>query len=484
MRPATLPGKAGALAVRAAAALLLGLCLSAARAGAWPVQAWVTSGDRTQLLAPVSGLAFAPAGPAPATIVVDPGQQYQTMVGFGAALTDASAWLLMHRMSPLQREALMQELFGRDRGGLGLSFTRLSIGASDFSLSDYSFDDRPAGQQDPELAHFSLAPQRAEVLPLARAALAINPALKVMASPWSAPGWMKTSDSLITGALRPDRFEAYARYLVRYVEAMRDEGVPVFALTVQNEPGFEPKDYPGMSVSPAARAELDGRYLGPLLRQHHLATRIIEYDHNWDHPESPLAVLADPRAREQVSGVGWHCYDGEPAAQGRVHDAFPDQDTWFTECSGGEWKPNWPETLPWMVRNIVIGSTRNWARGVLLWNLALDEQHGPHRGGCTDCRGVVTIDSHTGEVTRNLEYYALAHASRFVRPGARRIGSASEAGTLDSVAFQNADDASIVLIACNATPAVRPVRIGYGAMAFDASMPADSVATFVWRARP
>jgi glucosylceramidase len=267
---------------------------------------------------------------------------------------------------------------------------------------------------------------------------------------------------------------------VRYVQAYAAEGVPVFALTVQNEPNFEPGDYPGMKLTPGARASLVGQHLGPLLAQQGLKTQIIDWDHNWVAPQNPLAVLADPVARPYISGVGWHCYEGDVAAQAPVHDAYPDKDAWFTECSGGEWKPDWAESLPWITRNIVIGSTRGWARGALMWNLALDEHHGPHLGGCNDCRGVVTIDSKTGAITRNIEYYALAHASKFVHQGAQRIASSAGTQGLDSVAFRNADDGSIALIVCNSASVPRHFSVRYGGAVLEYTLPASSVATLVW----
>jgi glucosylceramidase len=445
-----------------------------------PVQVWLTTGDKTQLLAPQAPLAFDDQGAAAAHIEVDAARRFQTIAGFGASITDASAWLIHQRLTHDQRNALMSELFGRGPGQLGFSFTRLTIGASDFSRHHYSLDDRPAGQDDLALQHFSLGPQREDVLPVVKQALAINPALQVMASPWSAPGWMKTGDSLIQGALRPDRHDAFARYLVRYVDEMAAEGVPIFALTLQNEPHFEPQDYPGMRLEPAARAAVIGRHLGPLLKQRGMKTQLIEWDHNWDLPQAPLAVLADVQARPYIDGVGWHCYAGEVGVQASVHDAYPDKDTWFTECSGGEWKPHWPETLPWLMRNIVIGSTRGWARGVLMWNLALDENHGPHRGGCNDCRGVVTINATSGAVTRNMEYYALGHASRFVRPGAQRISSTPVSQGVESVAFRNTDDGSLVLLVCNTAAEPRELSVAQSGRRFRTTLPRESVATLVW----
>lgn len=445
------------------------------------VDAWVTTGDRVKRLAHETGLALGAVDTLPLHIEVDASRRYQTMVGFGASLTDASAWLIQQRLSPAQRSALLAELFGRGPDGVGFDFTRLTIGASDFSRTHYSLDDRPPGQTDLPLAHFSIDPNRAELLPVLKQALAINPGLQVMASPWSAPGWMKSTDSLIKGRLKPEFYDVFSRYLVRYVDAYAAEGVPIFALTLQNEPHFEPDDYPGMRLDPPARAQLIGRHLGPMLAQRGSKLQLIDWDHNWDEPQSPLAVLADPVARPFVAGVGWHCYAGQVQVQTVVHDAHPDKDTWFTECSGGEWNATWPVSLPWMVRNIVIGSTRGWARGVLMWNLALDERFGPHLGGCKDCRGVVTIDSATGAVTRNLEYYALAHASKFVRPGAQRIDSTAAADGLETVAFRNADDGSIVLLVCNSAAGERRFSVRSAGQVFQATMARESVATYVWR---
>jgi glucosylceramidase len=448
------------------------------RAPARPVvHGWVTTADRASLLAPVD-LALSPATSTPATILIDPGRRYQTMVGFGAAITDASAWLIQSRMDDGPRAALMKELFG-PAPGLSISFVRLTIGASDFSARDYSLDDMPDGQEDPGLTHFSIAPERDAVLPVVRAALAENPGLRVMASPWSAPGWMKTTGNLLHGTLQPRYYQAFAAYLVKYTEAMEAEGVPMFALTLQNEPHFDPRNYPGMVLPAEARAELIGSYLGPALARRRSSTRILDWDHNWNRPQDPLTVLADPHAARYVAGVAWHCYEGKLAAQTLVHAAHPDKDAYLTECSGGDWQTRDP--LLGMTRDLIIGSTRGWARGVLLWNLALDESRGPHLGGCATCRGLVTIDSRSGEVTRNPEYYVIAHASRFVRPGARRIESSEAGGTLDSVAFRNRDDGSIVLIIANSDPATRSVLVRCGTREFEFAMQGRSIATYTWR---
>ncbi len=446
------------------------------------VQAWVTSADKTLLLARVADPVFTELQPMALTIDVDASQRFQTMAGFGAAITDASAWLIQNRMSEPQRDALLKELFGRGPDGIGFDFARLTIAASDYSLSHYSFDDLPAGQTDMALAGFSIDPQRAATLPVVKRALAVNPQLQLMASPWSAPAWMKSSGSMIKGSLKPEMYGVYAAYLGRYLDAMAAEGVPIFALTLQNEPDFEPGDYPGMRVDAAARAALIGQHLGPLLASRNMKTRLFDWDHNWDQPQSPLAVLGDPIARPFVAGVAWHCYAGDVSAQNQVHDAYPDKETWFTECAGGDWAPSWAVSLPWLMHKLVIGSTRAWAKGVLMWNLALDENHGPQLGGCKNCRGVVTIDSKSGAVTRNLEYYGLAHASKFVRQGAQRIASSAVQDGVESVAFRNADDGSIALIVCNNEAQPRRFAVRFAGRQFTQQLPPQSVATYTWAA--
>ena len=473
------------LAMGLALAACAGLSEEPARSAAQDAgsaRVWITTTDHAQALAPAPEARFGQEDARAIHIEVDTDRRYQRMLGFGAAITDASAWLIQHRMSPTQRDALLRELFGREGDGIGFDFTRLTIGASDFSRHHYSLDDAPAGQSDAGLTHFSIAPNRGDVIPVTRAALGVNPDLKVMASPWSAPAWMKTTDSLIQGTLQPQYYDVFARYLVRYVDAYAAEGIPIFALTLQNEPSFEPKDYPGMRLSAQARAQIIGRHLGPMLAQRATTVQIFDWDHNWDLPQEPSAVLADPVASRYVSAVAWHCYAGEVTAQSQVHDAYPDKDAYLTECSGGTWEPVKSGGLTLQARELVIGSTRNWARGVLFWNLALDENRGPHAGGCDTCRGIVTIDSRDGTVTRTDDYYALAHASRFVRPGAWRVASSEAQSDVDNVAFLNPDDGSIVLVVTNSSAAPREVSIGEAQRRFAYTLPGKSLATFVWHA--
>lgn len=443
------------------------------------VEAWSTSTDQTRKLALAGTFALVAAGPARAgEVVIEPNVRQQEIVGFGAAMTDASAHLLQSVLTRPERDALLAELFGP--AGLGIGFLRVPIGASDFSSEHYSLDDMPAGQADPDLAHFSMARPAAEQVPALQAARAINPQLTLMATPWSPPGWMKTTDSLVKGHLKPEYYPAFARYFVRYLDAMDAAGLPVRYVSMQNEPDFEPADYPGMRVGAAERAAVIGQFLGPALAGRKPRVGILEWDHNWDKPEQPMGVLADPAARARIEGVAWHCYGGDSSVMAKVKQAYPDKDLFFTECSGGDWSPDWGGTLEWMTDNLVIATVRAGGRGALLWNLALDENKGPHLGGCGTCRGVVTIDTRSHAVTRNVEYYVLGQVGRFVHAGARAIASHGGPEGLRYVAFRNADG-GLVLLAHNSTRGELPVSVKAGTSRFGFTMPAGEVMTFTWR---
>jgi glucosylceramidase len=443
------------------------------------VKLWLSTADRRLRLVRQPDIEKSGRGPEPADVVIDIDRKYQSIVGFGAALTDSSAWLVQNKLSAQQRSALLHELFGPPPG-LNLSMTRLTIGASDFSLQPYTLDDLPAGDTDPQLLHFNVAANLQYVIPTVREVMAINPQLRIIASPWSAPAWMKTSANLIGGGLLEQFESTYADYLVKYLDTYRGYGIPIFALTLQNEPAFEPQTYPGMELPPATRARIVAQYLGPALAGRKPKTLILGWDHNWDQPDQPLGVLADPDAARYIDGIAWHCYSGSPYAQGQVHRAFPKKDTYITECSGGDWESARNGELLWFTRDLLLVGLRQWARGVVYWNLALDEQHGPHLGGCDLCKGVVLIDSRTGEVSRNDEYYALAHFSRFVLPGAVRVRSSDTDKGLDNVAFQNASGGSVVLVMVNSDAQARRVSVVQDRTRFQYTLPPQSVATFEW----
>ncbi|NII55431.1 glycoside hydrolase family 30 beta sandwich domain-containing protein [Luteibacter sp. SG786] len=449
------------------------------------VEVWLSTTGSKLRLAPQPSLTMTARGDAPVDIAVDVQARYQSVTGFGAAMTDASAWLIRNRLDEPHRQALLHELYGPPPN-LNFNMMRLTIGASDFSLNLYTLDDIPFGESDQELRYFNVAANLHDLIPTVKDVLAVNPGLLIVASPWSAPAWMKDSQNLIGGELLSEYESAFADYLIKYVDTYRSHGIPIFALTLQNEPAYSPISYPGMIMGAATRARIIANYLGPRLAKRKQRTRILDWDHNWSHPEQPLAVLGDPAAAPYVDGVAWHCYEGSQHAQGRVHRAHPDKDAYITECSGGDWSLNMNGELLWSARNLLVTGMRQWARGVIYWNLALDENHGPHFGGCTLCNGVITIDSVSGEVTRTDEYYALAHFSRFVLPGAVRVRSTDTDADkgIANVAFQNVSDDSVVLVMVNIRKEARTVSVAQGQTRFDYTIPPESVATLTWNPNP
>ena len=434
--------------------------------------AWLSRDDHKALLAPHPLTAARDSRVA--EIRIDASDRKQSMVGFGAAITDSSAYLFGQKMSPAQREALFKRLFAREGDGIGVDFTRITIGASDFSLKHYSLDDTPDNAADPQLAHYDFSPVADNIVPLLKQARAINPRLLVMASPWSAPAWMKRNRSLIQDTLDIRHVDSFARYLARFANDMDAAGVPLFALTLQNEPSYEPKDYPGMRLSAAQRIDLHKR-LGPMLQG---KVKLFDWDHNWDKPEEPSTVLSDPEAALWVDGIAWHCYGGDVSAQSKVHERFPDKDAYLTECSGGDWEPVKSNGISGQVRTLIVGTTRHWARGVLFWNMALDEKNGPFAGGCMTCRGVVTIHA-DGSATPTDDWYILGHASRFVLPDAHRVASEGGPEGIDHVAFVN-PDGSRVLVVSNVGKQSRMLRLSEGATRLAWQQPARSVITLTW----
>jgi glucosylceramidase len=451
-------------------------------APAQPPQAsvWLTTYDgsrRLEAQEPVTFTEDAAAQAGANTIDVDDAQRFQTMEGFGAALTDSSAWLISTRMSSAQRAELLRKLFD-PTDGIGLSLVRHGIGATDFALADYTYSDGPTGEGDSTLVQFSIDYERAHLLPVLKEAFAVSSDLRIMGTPWSAPAWMKTTQSLMGGSLRPDAYAAYASYLVKYLQSFAQEGVPIEGITVQNEPLHESAGYPTMRMEADEQAEFLKNHLGPALAQAGLTTKVFVYDHNWDQPDYAIGLLNDAGARQHVAGTAFHCYGGEVTAQSRVHDAHSDKEIRLTECTGSMGSQFGPDMV-WWIRNLFIGGTRNWATAVLMWNLALDESSGPQNGGCTSCRGVVTVEQATGNVTYNGEYYALGHASLAARPGASRIESSRIAGVVDSVAFLNPDGSKGLLV-LNERSESTLVKIRHAGRAFTYELPPQAVVTFKW----
>ncbi|WP_432825135.1 discoidin domain-containing protein [Dactylosporangium sp. CA-092794] len=474
----------------------------AATAPAAPV--WVTTIDRAELLHQRAAVPFGTRPSGQTTITVDPSRTYQSMDGFGASITDSSAAVL-YRLTPQRRAEAMRALFDPARGA-GVSLLRQPIGASDFTAEaeHYTYDDVPPGQTDFALAHFSIAHDEARVLPLLREARRLNPQLKIMATPWSPPAWMKTSDSLASGELKDDPkvYAAYAVYLTRFVLAYTAAGAPVDYLSIQNEPqNRDAGGGPVMGLNTTQAAKVIG-ILGPLLRIVSPRTKILGYDHNWQtHPNDvantppgqdpetdyPYKLLSGDAAK-WLAGTAYHCYYGDPSAMTALHNAFPDRGIWFTECSGSHGPSDTPaqyftDTLKWHARTITVGVTRNWAKSAVTWNLALDATGGPHLGGCGTCTGLITVQP-DGTWTTDAEYYTIGHLAKFVRPGAVRIASTNFGttgwnGEITDVAFRN-PDGSTVLVVHNENDAPRSFTVAAGARSFDYTLPGGSLATFTW----
>jgi glucosylceramidase len=477
-----------------------------AAAGAQAVSVYQTTPDLLEALSERQTLHFSskasPAAGAP-LITVDDAQRFQEIDGFGASLTDAAAWLFAKKLTPAQTDAAFRLLFSR-KDGIALNFLRQPVGSSDLAVTFYSFDDlcqqaatactTPAGVADQNLEHFSLMHDEEYILPLLKKALALNPSLHVMLTPWSPPGWMKTSGSMLgsdaatrqPSSLRPEAYAAFAKYLVKTVEGYQAAGVPVYALSVLNEPLYAPPSYSGMLMTAAEQAAFLGNALGPAMAAAGLKTKVMVYDHNWDHPEYPETVLRDARVGALVAGTAWHHYAGDSAVMTKNHEEFPQKDQWMTESSGGTWQKGYEGKGNILAEEAaeLIAVTRNWAKSYVLWALATDEKHGPFVGGCDTCRGLMTIDvnkSLRDIVKAEPDYYVLGQASKFLLPGAVRIASDEPAGTqLKDVAFRNPNGV-VVLYVLNAGVRGQDLRIGWRGNTVATTIPAGSVATFVWK---
>jgi len=443
----------------------------------------LTTGDQTKLLAPQSTVSFQQGETRNALVItVDATNLYQQFDGVGGSLTDSSAWLIRNKLDAGQQSALMQELFSPS-AGIGVGFLRQPMGASDFAVNgNYSYDDMPTGQTDPTLTNFSISHDTAYIIPLLAQARTINPTLKIVALPWSPPAWMKTNGSMNGGNMITADFPSFAQYFVRFLQAYQQQGIPIYAISVQNEPLNSTNSYPSELLTAADQSDFIANHLGPALNIAGLTeTRIFGYEHNWDNTDYPDTILGSA-AGDFVAGTAFHCYAGDVSAQSTVQTAYPGKGLWFTECSGTVGS-NFAGDLVWNSENLLIGATRNWARSVSLWNLALDQDSGPKNGGCSNCRGVVTIDTTTtpSTITRNVEYYVLGHLGKFVVPGAVRIASNTfGAGSIEDVAFQN-PDGSIVLFVLNSSSITQAFTLNWQSKTLNYSLPAQSIATFEWK---
>lgn len=445
------------------------------------VQVWMTKGDKSKLFSRETdiNLSAVPSTSYP-VVTLDTTILYQTVDGFGAALTGSSAYLIQNKLSDGARNTLLTKLFDTING-IGISFLRLTIGASDFSTSYYTYNDLAAGETDFTLEKFSLSYDTLDVIPSLKRILSISPKVRLLGSPWSPPAWMKTNGKLIGGKLKPECFAVYADYFVRYIQKMKESGIEIYAITPQNEPLYSTANYPCMEMTAPEQANFIRSYLGPGFQVASIKTKIIIYDHNWDNTTYPVSILNLYDVNMFVSGTAFHGYAGDVSAMGTVHQAFPDKGLYFTEISGGTWATNFGDNLMWNMRNIFIGTTTNWSKCALLWNLALDQNGAPHEGNSSTCRGVVTINSSSGALTFNEEYYSIAHFSKFVRPGARRISLTMPAAIPDfgAVAFINPDGTK-TLVASNYSNTMTFFTVNQGQRNFSFSIPGKTVVTFVW----
>jgi glucosylceramidase len=411
-------------------------------------------------------------------------QQYQQIVGFGGAMTDSSAYLIGDLLTSAQRSMLMQNLFGTSgSSSIHMSFVRIPMGSSDFSATPpsnpqpYSYDDMPAGQTDPHLTNFSINHDLTYIIPTLQQALQINPQLTFMANPWSPPAWMKTNGSMIasvngmTGTLINSDFAPFAEYFVKFIQDYQARGVPISYITPQNEPLYIPTGYPGMSFSQDQEVSFINNNLGPDLAAAHLSTKILGYDFNRQNTAYPEALLS--QASSYVSGISWHCYARNPGEMTTIHNLYPTRDQFETECS--------PGIITQSIIDETLDDVQNWARTVVLWNIALDPHNEPRlAGGCGGCSGMVQINQSTHAITYTTNYYQLGQVSKFVMPGAYHISSTTGDSNLNNAAFTN-PDGSHVLVVHNTSASSDTFNVYWDStQSFAYTLPAGGIVTFKW----
>ncbi|MGA9649427.1 glycoside hydrolase family 30 protein [Pedobacter sp.] len=438
---------------------------------------WLTKADRSVLFAKQNdALKFSTVKNSNPTILINEKETYQPIDGFGYSLTGGSAQHIIQMSAPA-RAALLKELFATDGNNIGVSYIRLSVGASDLNEKVFSYNDLPEGQTDLNQTKFDLGLDKVDVIPVMKEILAINPKIKVLGSPWSPPLWMKTTYDARGGMLKPEYYDAYAKYLVKYVQEMKKEGITIDAITVQNEP-LHPGNNPSLLMVAPDQAIFVKKNLGPAFEKSGIKTKIIIYDHNADRPDYPITILNDKEARKYIDGSAFHLYGGKIEALSDVRDAHPDKNIYFTEQMVVE-RPNATTiNITGPVRRLIIGATRNWSRNVLEWNLAADPENKPFtdRGGCPTCQGAVTIDK--DNVSRNLAYYSIAHASKFVRPGSVRIAS-NELPDLSNVAFKTPEGKKVLIVANTGKEATN-FNISFNGKMVSATLDKGSVGTYIW----
>lgn len=458
------------LAATASAGALPAFGMDAAGQGK-EIAAWVTSGENR--FARVNGLHWqtATAEAARPAIVLNPEKEFQTILGFGAAFTDAACYMF-NQLSPSARESLFHELF--DPTEMGLNVCRTCIGSSDYSTKAYSYDE---GDADPELKRFSIEQDRQYVLPMLREARKGNPELFLFSSPWSPPGWMKAGGSLLGGSMRRRYMPAYARYFLEFLEGYAAEGVPIQAVTVQNEVDTDQDGRMPACIWPQEyEIEFVRDHLGPLLQKQGLSTKIWILDHNYNLWGRAVAELDDPGLRKYCDSIAWHGYVGTPEMMTKAHDAHPDAEMYWTEGGSDYTSPDY--LTDWTTWGQTFTAVlRNWCRSITGWNLALDEQGHPNIGPFP-CGGLVTIHSQTREITRSGQYWAFLHFSRAIRRGARRFDSAGMLPGVSHAAFTNPDGTSVLVVTNSGIAQTATLQMG--AMQAEIALDKNSLTTWVW----
>jgi len=448
------------------------LCLLSGLGFAQTVTPFLTQGNQGALLAQQPTIeCHNETAPNWATITINSNETFQPIDGFGFTMTQGSAQAI-RTLNSSRRNQLMREFFGSN--GIANSMVRISIGASDLSNSTYTYNETSG---DTNMNNFSLnGPDLQDLIPVLKQALQINPNLKVLATPWTAPTWMKEGDTSAGGYrggnLQQQYYDAYARYFVRYLQAMRSEGIEIWGITPQNEPE-NPFNVPSMLMSANEQVDFINNHLGPQIRNAGFNTRIIGFDHNCDNTAFPIQVA---NSSNFVAGSAFHLYGGNIEAMDTVRNNtnkpvyFTEQ---YTDING-----SFDGDLGWHMENVVIGSLNNWSQTVFSWNLAAFPESEPRTdGGCTDCLGAVTIEN--GNYQREVSYYIIGHASKFIRPGARRIGSSDNNDNLFCTAFRNPNGDQVV-VAYNSGDNQQAVRVMEGSRCFDYDLPARAAVTFVW----
>ena len=435
------------------------------------ISVWVTSGKDRFAPAPQLSWGPAPAASRAGQIRLDPSKKYQAILGFGGAFTDAACYMF-NQLSPSAREQLLHEMFHPSE--MGLNVCRICVGSSDYSQQAYSFDE---GDPDPELARFSVEHDREYILPLLRQARQANPDLFLFASPWSPPGWMKSSGSMLGGSMRRHYLSAYAKYFLKFLQGYAAEGVPVQAVTPQNEVDTDQDgNMPACIWAQEYEIEFVSSHLGPLLASSGTPTQIWILDHNYNLWGRVMDELEDDQLRKYCNAVAWHGYVGSPEMMDKVQKAFPGVEMYWTE-GGSDYKDSgyltdwchWGETF--------CAILRNGCRSITAWNLALDEQGRPNIGPFS-CGGVVTINSQTKDITRSGMFWAFDHFSRLIHRGARRFNSHSTANDLQHVAFENRDGRQVLVVANKG--AAREIELRLGNTAALVSLKEESLTTLAW----